>query len=181
MEDKQNTMMMATNDPVPVVLTALAKAAAEKSKRIDALLAVATLNDVIWDGEKLVSIKSIETSSLTLDKLRRFCAKFLIYGYKSKSKDVICTLIVQRAKSGSLEEFTYPDLVGRAATASDEGVASGAESECDADADARFRNGDKTGVGSVQAITVSALNETEKKRKRRRNQKRPPSPLRLKL
>jgi hypothetical protein len=165
-----DNITMADDNNVPLVSAAAAAkatAAAKKKECIDASLSVATLKDVIWEGDKLIAIKDIKTANLTLDKLRQFCAKFLIYGYKSKSKDVICTLIVQRAKSTDLEDKTYPELAGNLLSDAAEADEESGGSESETDINTRFRDGDLTGVGSVQQVQT-ILTETKKERKKRK-------------
>ena len=52
--------MMATKGSKPVALAAMTKASAEKFQCIDAILAVAILNDVVWGGNEVISIKAIK-------------------------------------------------------------------------------------------------------------------------
>ena len=60
----------------------------------------ATLNDIVIDKQsnKIVAIQNLTMRQLSVAALRKFCVHHQITGYKNKSKEVTCALIVQHVR-----------------------------------------------------------------------------------
>ena len=59
-----------------------------------------TLGDLVINQEsgKLIAIKNLSIQELSVARLRLFCTHHRISGYKNKTKDVTCGLILQHAR-----------------------------------------------------------------------------------
>ena len=75
----------------------------------------ATLHDIVIDKQsnKIVAIQNLTMRQLSVAALRKFCVHQQITGYKNKSKEVTCALIVQhvRKNTNSANESVIPLVV----------------------------------------------------------------------
>ena len=55
-----------------------------------------TLDDVLAEDGKLISIKGEEVKKITHKNLLAFCCKHNISGYKGKNKETVCALILKK-------------------------------------------------------------------------------------
>jgi hypothetical protein len=102
-----------------------ARRAKEKTRqdKQKSFVALTILKEVVYDETKPIqvcsrsntettevqSIKDRHTTQLSIYCLKAFCAKHQINGYKDKTKDKLCNLIVTKAKLNNLDLHMNPE------------------------------------------------------------------------